>query len=741
MMDKIENSGLSATELKAIAVVAMLCDHIAWAYLDNLSLMAQFLHVIGRLTIPIMCFCVAEGFKHTHNLKRYILRMAFFAVLSAWPFYYFFGNMYGYRQNIIFDLLMGLLLLTALEHTYQHKAVKVLFVTLIVASAMVFGGWAILPALFILIFHYKKDFKSQAIWVVGLTILVEILVQLYIIVDQKCGLPFAHWVWYEKLYLLAFMLPVPFLKLYNGKRGCTSNFKYFFYLFYPIHMLVLGILQRSNGTIFDFYLYIHVGTIFLISAMCALELQLKPSKAQIANILFLLSTILYMVGYYFERTTNLLPAMCMAIKIEYFGWFGFMLSYLWFVREFCRARIPKIVFVFQGLITFIGLYAVFTIEDNHWFYETMETWCRDGHTFFTMTPGFMFYIIYGYFVLVFLAAVFICSKRIHHSVGTEKKRYTYILVGTICPWVANILKLLGFSEGYDILTLGVLFTMVFFSVALIKYGYYNSIQLAGENAIAHGNEGIIVTDASYRIVYYNDRIKEIFSDIQNIHYLNENRIFKKVINGVIKKYSDNGRTYELRQESLMENGYIQGYMYRAIDMTEHYASLERIKLLSETDPLTGLRNRSYFVRRLGQFLQNNADGALLMMDIDNFKEVNDCHGHDIGDRVLVAFGKALQQIAIEGKVVCRLGGDEFCAFLPEYTAPEDLKTLAVEINDVFRKILYQDELPNDPTISIGIRILNGSERSFQLIYKEADEALYKAKNRGKNQCSICYPHP
>ncbi len=117
----MKSIGLNRTQLKIIAIISMVIDHIAWGFVDFYSPLGQLLHVCGRLTVPIMCFFIAEGFTKTKDLKRYIFRMAAFAAISIIPFYLFFHEEYGYRQNIIFDLLLGLLLLTVLESKKLKK--------------------------------------------------------------------------------------------------------------------------------------------------------------------------------------------------------------------------------------------------------------------------------------------------------------------------------------------------------------------------------------------------------------------------------------------------------------------------------------------------------------------------------------------------------------------------------------------------------------------------------------------
>lgn len=107
---------LNRTQLKLIAICAMVCDHVAWGFVDFYTPLGQILHIIGRLTVPTMCFFIAEGFRHTSSRKGYVKRMVFFSIVAVLPFYLFFHEVYDYRQNIIFDLLLGLLMLCVLEN-------------------------------------------------------------------------------------------------------------------------------------------------------------------------------------------------------------------------------------------------------------------------------------------------------------------------------------------------------------------------------------------------------------------------------------------------------------------------------------------------------------------------------------------------------------------------------------------------------------------------------------------------
>lgn len=151
---------LNREQLKFIAICSMVIDHVAWGFVEFYSPLGQFLHVLGRLTIPIMCFFIAEGFRKTSNLKAYIERMITFGIIAMIPFYIFFHEEYEYRTNFIFDLLFGLLALTVLESSFKKRA-KVLLMILIFATSLLIGGWPITPTLFIIIFYYGRTFKEK----------------------------------------------------------------------------------------------------------------------------------------------------------------------------------------------------------------------------------------------------------------------------------------------------------------------------------------------------------------------------------------------------------------------------------------------------------------------------------------------------------------------------------------------------------------------------------------------------
>lgn len=155
------------------------------------------------------------------------------------------------------------------------------------------------------------------------------------------------------------------------------------------------------------------------------------------------------------------------------------------------------------------------------------------------------------------------------------------------------------------------------------------------------------------------------------------------------------------------------------------------------DSLTGLKNRAAFEAELSRRLRRRNNGlALMMIDIDNFKFVNDRLGHAKGDQVLKYTAKILEEEAGDRSVAARVGGDEFVVILPEKTKAEIremAKRMIVKINREYEHL--RTEIGVDVSISMGVAFTDG-DTTLEILYDQADQALYRSKENGKNQYTI-----
>ena len=197
-----------------------------------------------------------------------------------------------------------------------------------------------------------------------------------------------------------------------------------------------------------------------------------------------------------------------------------------------------------------------------------------------------------------------------------------------------------------------------------------------------------------------------------------------------------------------ETGAVTGTLSSAEDITERKTAENEIRNLAFFDPLTSLPNRRRLIDRLKQAIAARARsrqyGALLFIDLDNFKDLNDTLGHDIGDLLLQQVGKRLTTCVREGDAVARLGGDEFVVMLENLG--ENLHQAIAHADAVGRKILTTLNQPYQlaqytcsSTPSIGITLLSDSHGTVDDLLKQADLAMYQAKAAGRDTLRFFEP--
>ena len=207
---------LSGNALKVIAIIAMTIDHLAWVGIETYEQaetpLQIFLHIIGRLTAPMMIFFVAEGYYHTHDFRRYLRRLMILAVVSHFAFCYF--NMSGFNpfDNLLFNatsIAWPLACLLTFTSDWSCAA----------------------PLAILMVGRSRGNFHKQMLWLM-------LIISLYAV---------AFFIFHSHVYgmvHLACWLVVPLLSLYNGQRGRCRWLGKFFYYYYPAHMALIGLLAR-----------------------------------------------------------------------------------------------------------------------------------------------------------------------------------------------------------------------------------------------------------------------------------------------------------------------------------------------------------------------------------------------------------------------------------------------------------------------------------------------------------------
>lgn len=243
---------LDSNMIKVIAIIAMTIDHITWMVYPGYpkEILPIILHMIGRITCPIMCYFIAEGYYYTQDINKYTKRLFIFAVLSH--FAYIFASMdfvdwksfipfhYGNALNqtsVMWSLAWGLVMLRVVDSVkIKSNMTKVLFVILICLISFP-SDWSCVAGLCILAFGTNRGkLKIQMSWML---FYVAIYATVYFFaIDRIYG-----------LLQMAVVLAIPIIMMYNGKRGNNQRvnniMKWLFYLYYPLHLFLIGWLQYA----------------------------------------------------------------------------------------------------------------------------------------------------------------------------------------------------------------------------------------------------------------------------------------------------------------------------------------------------------------------------------------------------------------------------------------------------------------------------------------------------------------
>ena len=279
------------------------------------------------------------------------------------------------------------------------------------------------------------------------------------------------------------------------------------------------------------------------------------------------------------------------------------------------------------------------------------------------------------------------------------------------------------------------------------------------NVFTHTREGIMITDANASILEVNDTYTEITGYSreeligQNPRILQSGRqssdyytaMWQEIITtghwtGEIWNRSKSGKIYaELKNISAVydENGVIQSYVAMCSDITTIREYQDKLVRNAHYDPLTNLPNRVLLADRLShamvQCQQHQQSLAVVFLDLDSFKAVNDTYGHDVGDEMLFALSQHMKEALHEGDTLSRFGGDEFVAVLSGLDNIEDCQPVLERLLKAVATPVSLDGAVMKVSASIGITLYPQDGGDAEQLIRHADQAMYEAKQAGKNR--------
>jgi diguanylate cyclase (GGDEF)-like protein len=323
-----------------------------------------------------------------------------------------------------------------------------------------------------------------------------------------------------------------------------------------------------------------------------------------------------------------------------------------------------------------------------------------------------------------------------------------IVCGSILPGIIEIFYFIGLSPyGLDLLPFAISLMAVCYYIAIFRYDFIELQEMIQKFIFSESSEGVIILDQQKRLIRFNKAAQRVYD------FLNYKNIGKKLcvfdqsmnlINNrdylfeiMVKKDTD--RYYEIRYIEMKGKNNTLGSIYLMKEITQQKEMIKQLDNLASYDSLTQIYNRRRFMEEAkNEFERNrryNGGFSILMIDIDYFKEINDVYGHTVGDEIIRMVAQGCKDRIRMTDIIGRYGGDEFCILL-SHADKENAMKIAEQIRDHIEDMKF--EYLNQSikvTVSIGITTVvnaNNEEFNINFLLSQADQALYRAKQSGRN---------
>ncbi|MGI6778114.1 MAG: diguanylate cyclase [Acetivibrionales bacterium] len=471
---------------------------------------------------------------------------------------------------------------------------------------------------------------------------------------------------------------------------------------------------------------------------------------------FILCVGVYLFGYLMIINNSNLQELIFWNQIQYLSlpfisvlWMTVALLYTKTIYTLSR-RMAVVLF-------FVPVSTFFIRLTNPWhnlFYMNWEVEEFFGCYSLHMERGIWYFVHISYTILCMFLTIII------YYLGYRKKRSAYtrpqfmiFFFASLLPLIGTILILFIYDKWIiDFAALIMPISILIIGYGIIKYDFLEIKTLAREAIFENSLDGMMILESGLRLIDYNKAAKDFFEALNislgnyPIDYLFNREpelleIFKsETTQEFSAKIDGEKRYFEVGAVRLGNSHDKKMKMLKSIrDITEMKMVQERLTILATTDSLSGLNNRAEFMKlakmELSWAKRHNEKLSLLMIDIDHFKSINDTFGHAAGDEVIREMGNMIMTSFRKTDFAGRLGGEEFAVLLKN-TSLDGARAAAEKFREaVSRKKVIYEKQEISFTVSIGVAATYGdiNDRiNIEDVLKQADDALYKAKAKGRN---------
>ena len=468
-----------------------------------------------------------------------------------------------------------------------------------------------------------------------------------------------------------------------------------------------------------------------------------------------------------------LPTKLLLTKFEYVGIVSAPLAWVLFAVRYCGQdrwlrgwRLPAL-----AIVPATTLVLAATLERHRWIYERVRLVERDSTLVLAADYGTWFLVFSIYSYLLIAVATFLFLWTLSAAERAFRGQMIAVVVAPLLTLVGNAVYLskLTAVPPIDLTPVGFTLGMILMSLALFRWHFFDLVPLAHDTVIDAMPEGVLLADERGRLIDAN-RAAQLILGVSPSALVGRPasdvlpaRLVELIAGPPRRESCELGiaagsevHTYDAVVSPLASHGgTVRGRLLVLRDVTvrkrseemlaateaELRRSNQELERLASTDPLTLLANRRQFFVRLEAEIKrahrHSESLALVMLDLDHFKLVNDAHGHAVGDQVLKAVGVLLSSCVREWDMAARLGGEEFALILPT-TDREGAREVAERVRSRILDLRCRTDEGIEVTVSAscGGAILFGPISNADQLLVAADDALYDAKARGRDRVSM-----
>ena len=470
----------------------------------------------------------------------------------------------------------------------------------------------------------------------------------------------------------------------------------------------------------------------------------------------MLAGSVWSLAYGAELSCLNLEGMMFVIEFEYLGIATVPVLWLILTLLYTGSRkwvsTPYIISLF--IVPLITLVLVSTSQFHSFYYSSISLDTSGPFPQLFLTRGIWFWINSGYAYAAVLLSMGLLLEKLRYPHPAYRPQNVSLIIGVSIPWIVNILYLVfNFSlfGHVDPTPFAFALSGLVITWGIFRYRLFNVVPIAREHVVDSMKEGVIVVDSENKLGDINIASRQIFGwddsalgrpitsllqDWPDI--LSQYQSYENGRKEIVHWIDEHQHHFEVTISTLSDRvGRPLGRLTIIRDITEWKTLEQKLEQMATHDFLTGLPSRVLLNDRVDMAIarakRKNGKLAIMMIDLDRFKAINDTLGHNVGDNLLKAVANRLKETMRKNDTSARLGGDEFVILLPEITDAKEATYTADRILLSFQNPLFVDDHALLVSLSLGISIFPDDGEDFKELLKQADTAMYRAKNNGRNR--------